>query len=96
MEKAPCYRFNGRVVVPVIQKSLRKILPYRVINPEVDLVDGVWGIKQPNPKRCQLFSPGDIELVIVPGVAFDERGYRIVVAVKRENQPALSKAKGDA
>jgi 5-formyltetrahydrofolate cyclo-ligase len=36
-----------------------------------------YGIPEPVPARCQKLRPEELELVIVPGLAFDQRGYRI-------------------
>ncbi len=45
---------------------------WRVSCPE-SLVPGTFGIREPNPERCQRVSPSQIELILVPGVAFDQR-----------------------
>lgn len=38
-------------------------------------VTGAFGI--PEPAACEFVDPGKINLFLVPGIAFDERGYRL-------------------
>lgn len=38
---------------------------------------GVLGLKMPNPARSKLIAPEDLDLVIVPGLAFDVNGGRL-------------------
>lgn len=41
------------------------------------LVIGRLGLKMPDPAKVRLIEPAAIDLVVVPGVAFDRRGYRL-------------------
>lgn len=41
-----------------------------------ELVVGVWGIREP-PVDALIVPVADIELIVVPGVAFDRAGFRI-------------------
>lgn len=50
---------------------------YEVSSPETDLAPGRWGIREPIPDRCPLARPADVDLALVPGVAFDRRGMRL-------------------
>lgn len=38
---------------------------------------GMMGIQEPDPLRSSLLRPGDIDLVLVPCVAFDREGHRL-------------------
>ena len=42
-----------------------------------DLVPGSFGIPEPVPARAALVEPGTIDLVLVPGLAFDRSGHRL-------------------
>lgn len=42
-----------------------------------DLRAGLWGIREPIPESCVACSAVDVDLIIVPGVAFDLAGGRI-------------------
>ena len=68
---------NKVVLAPVMEPENKKLLPYQIINPETDLINSKYGMPEPNLKRSQLFAPAEIQLVTVPGIAFDAKGYRI-------------------
>lgn len=64
-----------RVLLPVVERKERRILPIEVRGME-DLVPGYAGIPEPR-HVTQPFPPEEIELVLVPGVAFDLDGHRL-------------------
>lgn len=69
---------SGRaLVMPRVNRATRRLDLYRIADPKCDLVAGSWGIGEPDPARCEPFSPGALELVLVSGVAFDPGGARI-------------------
>ncbi len=41
------------------------------------LIPGKFGIKTIDPVRCELVPPSVIDLIVVPGAAFDDRGRRL-------------------
>lgn len=66
-----------RVAVPVVQKG-RRDLRHAEIGALADLrPEGDWGLLQPPPERMCPVAPGEIGLVVVPGLAFDLQGNRI-------------------
>ena len=65
------------VLAPIMEPASRELSPCRIINHEVDLVLSKYGMLQPDPQRCQAFATESIDLITVPGVAFDTQGYRI-------------------
>ena len=66
-----------KLVLPRMDKATRTLQLYVVKNPGTDLQPGVWGIREPRPDRCAPAQPEDIDLVLVPGVAFTSRGERL-------------------
>ncbi len=50
-------------------------LEFVLIESTADLVPGAFGVKE--PKGCNLVPVEKIDLVVVPGVAFDQRGHRL-------------------
>jgi 5-formyltetrahydrofolate cyclo-ligase len=66
-----------RLVLPRIDLANRRLTLHRVADPETETVAGVWGIQEPDPGRCPIASPGEIEAVLVPGVAFTPRCERL-------------------
>lgn len=66
-----------RIVIPVCQKETTTILPAEVKNYPDDLEPRTWGILEPKPDRLYPIDPKEIDLIIIPGVAFDEQGNRL-------------------
>ena len=63
------------VVLPYTDKEF-KVWAYKVTGPEQLLLSPL-GIREPDPAVCALAAPSSIDLIIVPGVAFDPAGNRI-------------------
>ncbi len=70
---------DGKILLlPKINKSRHALDLYAVHDLDVDLVAGVWGIREPDPRRCRLVDDvGGVDFVLVPGVAFDRDGNRL-------------------
>ena len=64
-----------RVFVPITDIKNRKLYPTEISKYPEDLVEGTWGILE--PKKGSIIEPDKIDLVIVPGVAFDNLGNRL-------------------
>jgi 5-formyltetrahydrofolate cyclo-ligase len=50
---------------------------YLVENPDRDLILGPFKIYEPNPETCRKLTIDEVDLILVPAVAFDEKGNRI-------------------
>jgi 5-formyltetrahydrofolate cyclo-ligase len=66
-----------RVLLPNTKWENRQLLPVAVNKYPEDLVAGPYGILEPSLEKGSLWPIQKIELVIVPGVAFDLSGYRL-------------------
>lgn len=64
-----------QVVVPVIKEG--KIIASPITDRKKDLVRGSFGIYEPLKENARSIQPDRIDLVIVPGVAFDLLGNRL-------------------
>lgn len=42
-----------------------------------DLVPGKFNLQLPNPQNLRIVNATEIDLILIPGVAFDELGYRL-------------------
>jgi len=70
-------KMGKRIAVPVIERHGREIKPFEIKSACLDLVPGPFGIMQPMEKDRIPLSLEEIDLVIVPGIAFDEQGERL-------------------
>ena len=66
------------VIVPVCSADERReLLPSRLLDLQREVEKSTFGILEPKPEFRRPFPPEKIDLVVVPGLAFDEKGYRI-------------------
>jgi 5-formyltetrahydrofolate cyclo-ligase len=69
---------SGKIVsAPVTLPAERRLLPFRLSGSSETLRRGAYGIAEPDPLRSEPFPAGGLDLVIVPGVAFDLAGGRL-------------------
>jgi len=68
---------GARIVLPRVERAQRSLSLYAVDDFDTDLAPGVWGIREPNPDRCERVVRESLDLVIAPGVAFTPRGDRL-------------------
>lgn len=66
-----------RVAVPLCVREGRRLIPSEILDFPDDLRPGTWGILEPRPECLRPLDPQLIDLVIVPGVAFDRKGNRL-------------------
>ncbi len=69
-------KLGKRVVVPRAQPARRALTPCELRHPAEELIPGHYGILEPKP-GCAVVPTEEIELVVVPGVAWGEDGYRV-------------------
>jgi len=65
------------IFVPIILTECINLAPSAIYYFDSELEKGKKGILEPKKEYYRLFPPEDIDLVIVPGVAFDLSGNRI-------------------
>ena len=64
-----------RLVVPLAHQG--NIIPCIIKDLEQDIRPGKWDIPEPRLDRIHTLPPVEIDLVLVPGVAFDPDGNRL-------------------
>lgn len=69
-------QFNKKAALPVILRDRKTLVPALVSDAD-RLIEGPYGIKQPQAHPESLLDPEDLDLVIVPGVAFDRLNNRL-------------------
>lgn len=64
-----------RVIVPVVQQD--ELILSELRDPVKDLAPGAFGVWEPHPRAIRPMRPEALDLVLVPGLAFDRRGQRL-------------------
>jgi 5-formyltetrahydrofolate cyclo-ligase len=71
------YDYGKIVVLPAFDANRYKMKLMKVDALENDLRDGPRGVAEPDPDRCKRVPIEKIDIAIIPGIAFDEKGARI-------------------
>ena len=66
-----------KIALPKILKDKIKLLPVFIRSLRRDLKAGVYGIKEPKDKKVNVLKIKDIDMVIVPALAFDKANHRL-------------------
>lgn len=72
-----CFEQNKIVVLPSFGKEKKTMTLMKIDDIEKDLKPGPRGVLEPDPERCKRVPIEQIDIAIVPGLAFDEKGGRI-------------------
>jgi len=64
------------VALPCLDAEKQLYAPRRIRNLQVEIISGQFGIREPAP-GCISLPLDDLDLVLVPGVAFDDTGHRL-------------------
>jgi len=70
-------KMGKNVFVPIILPECLNLAPSKIFDFDTELEKGKKGIFEPKKEYYRLFPPENIDLIIVPGVAFDLSGNRI-------------------
>ena len=71
------FELRKRVCVPVVDHKQKELLISELSGPEISFRLGAFGIREPKEGDCNLVPADTIDLVVVPGLAFDPQGGRI-------------------
>ena len=71
------YSYNKVVVLPAFDPELLEMSLMKVDKPEKDLKHGPRGVLEPDPRKCKIVPIERIDIAILPGLAFDEKGGRV-------------------
>lgn len=66
-----------RVLIPITDLVNTRLIPSELINYPGDLTTGTYGILEPKAQCVRPVNSQEIDLVLVPGVAFDLTGNRL-------------------
>jgi 5-formyltetrahydrofolate cyclo-ligase len=70
-------KMGKNVFVPIILPGCLNLAPSKIFDFDIELGKGKKGILEPKKEYHRLFPSENIDLIIVPGVAFDLNGNRI-------------------
>jgi len=84
-----------RLVVPVMAPQDRELMHVEITDYDHELVAGKWGILTPRSGVGLSVDPSEVDLFIVPGAVFDQRGYRLGRGLGYYDR-CLSRVKGRA
>lgn len=66
-----------RIALPLAIPDTHQLVLIGVNDLKNDIALGFKGIREPKYNKERIITPEEVDLVLVPGVVFDERGYRI-------------------
>ena len=66
-----------KIGLPFVRQKEKRIIPRLVVDFKRDLEDGPYGIKQPKVKYTSILPLNIIDMVVVPGIAFDKNNHRL-------------------
>lgn len=66
-----------KVVIPITLKEEKTLKPSELRDREKELIKGRYGIHQPHEKHIRPVPLEEVDLMVVPGLAFDRSGHRL-------------------
>lgn len=66
-----------KIIIPISLTESRELLLSELKDYDNELTTGAYGILEPKKEYIREVAPEILDLIIVPGVVFDKRGYRI-------------------
>ncbi|MDI6782946.1 MAG: 5-formyltetrahydrofolate cyclo-ligase [bacterium] len=70
-------RYRKQIFVPISQVAPHTLLISELLDFDLDLAPATYGILEPKPDCVRLANPKELDIVIVPGIAFDIQGNRL-------------------
>jgi 5-formyltetrahydrofolate cyclo-ligase len=70
-------KLGKRLIIPVTKTQDKILIPAEISNPLKDLEKGAFGVYEPKRECMKTVDTNDIDMIVVPGIAFDKKGNRI-------------------
>ena len=70
-------QIEKQLFLPALTTTKNVINHYKITNYNKDLVTGANDILEPDVKKCKKIPLEDIDIAIIPGLAFDDKGGRV-------------------
>ena len=71
------FTYNKIVVLPLVDFESKKFNLFKIDDFERDLMTNDSNVLQPDPEKCRAVPIDCIDIALIPGIAFDEKGGRI-------------------
>ena len=69
---------EGKIAtVPYVDSQAQTLVSVEIKNPDQELTPGSYGILEPYSRLVRPFDLNRLDLVLVPGIAFDHEGHRL-------------------
>ncbi len=65
------------IVLPYCNHDDKSITPTKITSTSLDLTINKMGYAQPNEESLDPIDQSEIDLIVVPGIAFDRKGFRV-------------------
>lgn len=72
-----CSESTKDIVLPLFNGDHNGTKLYKITDIAKDLKSGPNNILEPNPDRCKPVPIDDVDIALIPGIAFDEKGGRL-------------------
>lgn len=72
-----CFVQRKIVILPAFNREKHRVTPLKVDDLDTDMKKGPRGIPEPDTKKCKVVPIDRLDIAIIPGLAFDEKGGRI-------------------
>jgi 5-formyltetrahydrofolate cyclo-ligase len=72
-----CFSCNKVAVVPCDDTNRKDLRLLKLNDPSADFITGPRGETVADPNRCRVVPIDSVEIAIIPGLVFDEKGARI-------------------
>lgn len=75
-----CFKQGKTILIPIIIKNAdgtSYMEASELIEPTMDLAPGTMGILEPKVSSIRIKDPKTIDLIVIPGLAFDKNGNRL-------------------
>ncbi len=92
-------KMGKSVVVPFVDREKKELRLSELKDFFKELEAGYWGILEPKKEYRRVASIDDVDLMVMPGIAFDGKGHRLgygmafydkLLAAKKRNMPLVA------